>query len=67
MSFQRKDAVCSKICTYDKIIEEFDCFEYFINENEEDISQKILDYNREKNIINPVFKPNLVQIKGKKR
>jgi hypothetical protein len=64
MAFKRKEHIRSKICVYDKHIEQVPSFKYlgYISyEKDVDISTKILNYNRAMGIINQTFKPSLVQ------
>jgi hypothetical protein len=54
------------VCFYSKVLEQVNCFKchgYSIRyKNEEDISEKILNYIRAMGIMNQIFKPNLVQM-----
>jgi len=63
---QRKAPMCSKICIYNKIIEQVHYFKYLgyyaMYKCEKYISEEILNYNRAVGIIIQVLKLNLVQI-----
>jgi hypothetical protein len=65
MAFKGKEHIYSKICVYDKPIEQVSSFKYLgyniSYEKYVDISTKILNYNRAMGIINHIFKPSLVQ------
>jgi hypothetical protein len=65
ISFKGKEHIRSKICVYDKPVEQVSSFKhlgYNISyEKDINISMKILNYNRAMGIINQIFKPSLVQ------
>jgi hypothetical protein len=65
MAFKGKEHIRSKICVYDKPIEQVSTFTYLgyniSNEKDVDISTKTLKYNRAMGIINQILKPYLVQ------
>jgi hypothetical protein len=64
-TFKGKEDIHSKICVYDKPIEQVSSFTYIgyniSYEKNVVISTKILNYNRAMGIINQIFKPFLVQ------
>jgi hypothetical protein len=66
MYFPGKYPVRSKICIYDKIIEQVICFkylEYYVTyKNEKDIAAKSTNFYSAMGVINQVFKPNLIRI-----
>jgi hypothetical protein len=64
VSFKGKEHIRSKICVYDKPIEQVSSFKYLgynIYEKNIDISIRILNYKRAVAIISQTFKPSLVQ------
>jgi hypothetical protein len=65
MAFKGKEHIHSKICVYDKPIEQVSSFQYLSYnisyERDIDISTKILNYNRAMGIICQISKPSLVQ------
>jgi hypothetical protein len=65
MAFKGKEHIRSKICVYDKPIEQVSSFKhlhYKISyEKDINISTKIVNYDRAMGIINQIFKPSLVQ------
>jgi hypothetical protein len=65
MAFKGKEHIHSKICVYDKPIEQVSSFKYLgyniSYEKDIDISAKILNYNRAMGVINRTFKLSLVQ------
>jgi hypothetical protein len=65
MALKGKEHVRSKICVYDKPVEQVSSFKYLgyniSYEKDVDLSTKILNYNRAMGIINQIFKPSLVQ------
>jgi hypothetical protein len=65
MAFVGKQHIRSKICVFDKPIEQVSSFKYLSYnisyEKDVNISTKILNYNRAVGIINLILKPSLVQ------
>lgn len=65
MAFLGKEPVRSKICINNKIIEQVKNFSYLgyqiSYEEEKDLNEKIIKFNRAMGIINQIFKPTLVQ------
>ncbi|KAJ4440460.1 hypothetical protein ANN_08601 [Periplaneta americana] len=65
MAFLGNEPVRSKICINNKIIEQIKNFSYLgyqiSYEEEKDLNEKIIKFNRAMGIINQMFKPTLVQ------
>jgi hypothetical protein len=65
MAFKGKKQIRSKICVYNKPIEQVSSLKYFgcniSYEKDINISTKIRNYNRAMGIINQIFKSSLVQ------
>ncbi|KAJ4448800.1 hypothetical protein ANN_00191, partial [Periplaneta americana] len=65
MAFLGKEPVRSKICISNKIIEQVKNFSYLgyqiSYEEEKDLNEKIIKFNRAMGVINQIFRPTLVQ------
>jgi hypothetical protein len=64
MAFKGREPVRSKICIYNKTLQQVNAFSYLgyylSYEEEKDLNMKIADFVKITGIINQMFKPNLV-------